>query len=426
VELEAVPIEGQVELLEEPRDGAFLRNEAEGADEVGIEAESERHFGILVRLSDLAGFSSPLQACPSRGTRSCGMAKGIKPAPKKRKKQRLSEHARLVEERARSIPPGVVHELFDTSTLAVPPPAPLRHPEPGRRLVSKPPPPPPRPSHPPEAALEELEESVELEEVEGHEESQTDGFGSHSIPPPIGMHRPASAPHGPSQRSRLLPVALGVVCVAVLAAATGWQLSRSSSVALRVAQKSTQGSLAMGSERPRVPASPPPVAEDLPLLPPGVTAAPSAPEPAEELVNAPKSTAPEQTTRSAVVSVSPDTAAVAAANPVLAPPRFAASASPGAPRATSAEIGAFDAALAEVAIKAAFGRARSCRAAGDPKGVATVTLTYAPSGRVTTALVSGAFAGTSVGSCIAAALRSARVAPFAGAHVTVKRSVTLE
>src|SRR5687768_6446626 len=86
----------------------------------------------------------PLHAVPAL----VGMAKGITAPPnKKRRMRRLSEHARLVEERARSIPPGVVHELFDTTGLPVPPPAPVR---PARgRLVSKPPPHPPRPSRPP-------------------------------------------------------------------------------------------------------------------------------------------------------------------------------------------------------------------------------------------------------------------------------------
>jgi hypothetical protein len=359
------------------------------------------------------------------------MAKGIKPAPKKRKQQRLSEHARLVEARARSIPPGVVHDLFDTSALPVPPPAPSRHPGPGRRFVSKPPPPPPRPSHlpdePEEAALEELEEveeEVELAEVDGHEESQTDGFGSHTISPHVGLeHRSVAA--GRSQRSRVLPAVLGVTCILALALATGWQVRRSGRVTARAESKPAPESAAIVSERPRVPASPPPVAEDLPLLPPGVTVAPSA-DAAPEPENTKATTVPAEVTRSTVVSVSPDTAAVAASNPVLAPSRFAPSASSGVSGETSGQTGTFDAAIAEAAIDSAFGRAKSCRTPGAPKGIATVTLTYAPSGRVTTALVSGVFAGTSVGSCIAAALRSARIQPYTGTLVTVKRSAKLD
>jgi hypothetical protein len=356
------------------------------------------------------------------------MAKGIKPAPKKRKQQRLSEHARLVEARARSIPPGVVHDLFDTSALPVPPPAPSRHPGPGRRFVSKPPPHPPRPSHllnePQAAALEEVEEEVELEEVDGHEESQTDGFGSHTISPHVGLeHRSVAA--GRSQRSRVLPAVLGVTCILALALATGWQVKRSGRVAARAESKPTPESAAIVSERPRVPASPPPVAEDLPLLPPGVAVAPSA-NAAPEPENTKATTVHAEVTRSKVVSVSPDSAAVAASNPVLAQSRFSPSASSGVSGETSGQTGTFDAALAEAAIDSAFGRAKSCRTQGAPKGVATVTLTYAPSGRVTTALVSGVFAGTSVGSCIAAALRSARIQPYTGTLVTVKRSAKLD
>jgi hypothetical protein len=44
---------------------------------------------------------------------------------------------------------------------------------------------------------------------------------------------------------------------------------------------------------------------------------------------------------------------------------------------------------------------------------------------VTTATVSGTFAGTPIGGCIASALRSARVPPFSGERVTVKRTVEL-
>jgi hypothetical protein len=86
----------------------------------------------------------------------------------------------------------------------------------------------------------------------------------------------------------------------------------------------------------------------------------------------------------------------------------------------------FDAEAASAAIRAAFTRASGCRGPSDPTGEVTVTLTYAPSGRVTTATVGGIFAGTAVGGCIAATLRSARVPAFSGAHLTVKRTALLK
>lgn len=52
-------------------------------------------------------------------------------------------------------------------------------------------------------------------------------------------------------------------------------------------------------------------------------------------------------------------------------------------------------------------------------GTATVAITFASSGRVTTANVSPPFAGTPAGSCIARAVRSASVPSFTRATFTV-------
>ena len=63
----------------------------------------------------------------------------------------------------------------------------------------------------------------------------------------------------------------------------------------------------------------------------------------------------------------------------------------------------------------------------DPSGVAQVTITFAPSGRVTTALVAGPpFACTPTGGCVASTLRGARVPAFAGDPVTVRKTVTIQ
>jgi hypothetical protein len=80
---------------------------------------------------------------------------------------------------------------------------------------------------------------------------------------------------------------------------------------------------------------------------------------------------------------------------------------------------------AAVAISMAGRRAASCRQPGDARGSMPVSVTFAPSGRVTSSTVDGGpFAGTTTGSCIARALRSASVAPFEGAPVTVHSSVS--
>jgi hypothetical protein len=83
-------------------------------------------------------------------------------------------------------------------------------------------------------------------------------------------------------------------------------------------------------------------------------------------------------------------------------------------------------AAASTALSVAASRARSCIETDDPRTTMEVRVTFAPSGRVTTAMVSrGPFAGTEVGGCIARALRSAKVGPFEGPPVTVSRSIRI-
>ncbi|MBN2195055.1 MAG: zinc-ribbon domain-containing protein [Polyangiaceae bacterium] len=86
----------------------------------------------------------------------------------------------------------------------------------------------------------------------------------------------------------------------------------------------------------------------------------------------------------------------------------------------------FDKGAAVAALSSAASAATSCKRAGGPTGTGKVQVTFAPSGRVTSAnVVGGAFGGTSVGSCVASAFRSARVPPFSGSPVTVSKSFTI-
>lgn len=87
----------------------------------------------------------------------------------------------------------------------------------------------------------------------------------------------------------------------------------------------------------------------------------------------------------------------------------------------------FNANAAALALDAAASRAATCRKPGDPSGMATVTITFAPGGRVTTATISGPpFAGTETGGCIASIMRAARVPPFAGNFLTIKKTVAIQ
>ena len=85
----------------------------------------------------------------------------------------------------------------------------------------------------------------------------------------------------------------------------------------------------------------------------------------------------------------------------------------------------FDRGAAASALSAAASAAASCRQPGTPAGTVRVSVTIAPSGRATTAMVSGAFAGTPVGGCIAKTFRAVRVEPFEGNLVTVHKTVTI-
>jgi len=115
-----------------------------------------------------------------------------------------------------------------------------------------------------------------------------------------------------------------------------------------------------------------------------------------------------------------------------APANTDAPANDGTAVAANAELPApallpgFDADAAKRALGASSFAASSCRKGDDPRGTAEVIVTFAPSGRVTSANVNGApYGGTATGGCIAATLRSASVPPFSGNHVTVRKLVTV-
>jgi hypothetical protein len=112
-----------------------------------------------------------------------------------------------------------------------------------------------------------------------------------------------------------------------------------------------------------------------------------------------------------------------------AAPKPAAPAKPPPPAAAPPPSDAppFDRAAASSALSAAAGQASSCRKEGDPSGTARVSVTFAPSGRVTSAVVNGPpFAGTGTGGCIASVMRSAKVPAFSGEHVSVSKTVVIQ
>lgn len=94
---------------------------------------------------------------------------------------------------------------------------------------------------------------------------------------------------------------------------------------------------------------------------------------------------------------------------------------------TAGALQPFDRAAARSALNGAAIAASGCKQGGvtDPTGT-VVSVTFAPTGRVTKAVVSGGpFAGTATGSCIIGAFRGLSVPAFSGGAITAQITVTL-
>jgi len=86
----------------------------------------------------------------------------------------------------------------------------------------------------------------------------------------------------------------------------------------------------------------------------------------------------------------------------------------------------FSVSAAQVALTQAATNAASCAKPGGPTGTGKAQVTFATSGRVTTANVATPpFAGTPVGGCVAGVFRKARIPAYAGNPVTVSKSFNI-
>lgn len=87
----------------------------------------------------------------------------------------------------------------------------------------------------------------------------------------------------------------------------------------------------------------------------------------------------------------------------------------------------FDKSAAGEAMRTTAENLQGCVVTGGPSsGSGVATVTFAPSGRVTTASVTGDFAGSSVGGCIARKFRATRVPAFSGEAITVSKRFSIE
>lgn len=173
-----------------------------------------------------------------------------------------------------------------------------------------------------------------------------------------------------------------------------------------------------------------------PAVPDDMTfeAAPNAPAPVQTAAptRAKPVDAPTETAAKPAAAPVPAKAAAASAEPA-APTQPAAPATakepskPAAPSGPSTPAGPFDREAAAAALGAGAAQASSCKQPGDPSGVASVVITFAPSGRVTSANINGPpFAGTATGGCIAAALRKVHVPAFEGDRITVSKTIVIQ
>lgn len=170
------------------------------------------------------------------------------------------------------------------------------------------------------------------------------------------------------------------------------------------------------------PAAPPPSAtapaDDVTFETARDTATPKVTPPVRRDAAAEPRSGSEPATPSKPPTPAGDAPSVAPSEPTPQPPE---------PATPSGPVGDFDPAAAAAALTESAAQASTCRKEGDPSGVASVVITFAPSGRVTSANISGPpFAGTPTGGCIAAALRKARVPPFEGERVTVSKTVVIQ
>ncbi|HEV8246786.1 MAG TPA: hypothetical protein VGP93_13505 [Polyangiaceae bacterium] len=231
---------------------------------------------------------------------------------------------------------------------------------------------------------------------------------------PVTRPTPSAAPTEPAPaRSNTMWIVFGMVALAGIAAYVYTSKSKGPDEP-RAEQALSQ---------PAAPTAPtaaaaPTIAE--PAVPTASAAAPAVTASAatRPTVNKPAESKPVEGTSPAPAS---EAKPAAEAKPEEKP---AAEAKPEAPPATG---NAFQPDAAKAALGAAAAQASGCRKGDDPTGSAVVIITFAPSGRVTSANISGPpFAGTATGGCIAAAMRKASVPPFDGDRITVSKTINVQ
>jgi hypothetical protein len=115
------------------------------------------------------------------------------------------------------------------------------------------------------------------------------------------------------------------------------------------------------------------------------------------------------------------------AAPASAPAKPESTAQPEEAAPAAASGPPFDRAAASSALSAAAANAASsCAGAGPERGSGKVSVTFSNSGRATRTIVTGDFAGSAIGGCIARVFRGATIPAFSGDPVRVTKTVRIQ
>ncbi len=225
--------------------------------------------------------------------------------------------------------------------------------------------------------------------------------------PPVSSAQVVGGPYPPAaarSNNRWLPIIGAIGGLAIIALLLVLLLGRRREGTTPSAEVSASATpVAVPTTPEKLPQEPAPKAEEAPAAstspPPSTSAASESKPPAK-----------------AVVASSGGSAKAAENSKKKAEEPIPAGASDAPPFSKSAAISG---------LTAAAMAASACKKPGGPTGTGKATVTFAPSGRVTTATVGGGFAGTAVGGCVASGFRKAHVPPFSGSAVTVSKSFTI-
>jgi hypothetical protein len=231
---------------------------------------------------------------------------------------------------------------------------------------------------------------------------------------------------------------LAVVLLVAAAGVGGWILARQSvptsataslSLAPPAAPEAKTATVdtakAMSGELVRPAAEPTKAAEPLKAIEPGKAVSPAAPIPVKVI----DPMAPP------VLRAGPARTIAKVDAPASSPPAAATEAPAEAPAPGADEAAAmaavpdqheFNKAAARSALEDAADHAASCRNIDTPAGAARVAVTFAPSGKVTSAVIeSGPLVGTASGGCVASKFRNLHIPAFTSDDpVTVHKTIT--